>query len=67
MKTIKVCKYCGSARVFQDAIYNINEYSYDIYDDHICEYCGTYSHDLLTTVEVPDEFDIREDRVDLDD
>lgn len=66
MKTVFVCKYCGSARVFMDAIYNINERCYDAYDDQSCEYCGADSSDLLTRVEVPDNFDIREDRVDLE-
>ena len=66
MKTIMVCKYCGSARVFQDAVYNINEDSYDTYDDQSCEYCGADSDTLTIEWEVPDDFNIREDCVELD-
>ena len=66
MKTIAVCKYCGSARIFQDAILNINRNSFDTYDDQSCENCCADSHSLAITVEVPDDFDIDEDIFDLE-
>ena len=66
MQTIQVCKYCGSPNVLRDAYYDINADEYHTYDNCVCEGCGKDSDYLLIAVEVPDDFDIYTDTVDLE-
>lgn len=66
MKTIQVCNFCGSPRVFRDAIFNINRGTYDTYDDESCEHCYVEGHNLTVAVEVPDDFDIDDGMFDLE-
>lgn len=67
MKTIQVCKYCGSPRVFCDAYVNLNDAS-DVrtFDDARCMDCDCNSSYLTRVVEVPDNFDIDEDSFDFE-
>ena len=59
MKTIYVCKTCGSPEVIEECAKRINEddeiISYDLY---CCEKCGREGTTILAAVEAPDDFDI---------
>lgn len=59
MKTISVCTYCGSPRVFVDAYASMNTDEVRTYDDIHCEDCdGECS---VTEVEVDEAFDLETD------
>ena len=59
MKTIHVCTYCGSPRVWADAFAALNSNDVHTYDYTHCDNCeGECS---TTQVDVPDDFDIEID------
>lgn len=66
MKTIKVCKYCGSPRCGYDATVNVNTEEVNTYDSASCYDCGGDSNTLLVAVEVDDDFDLDEDTVKIE-
>lgn len=65
MKTISVCKYCGSPRVRLDAVYDPNTKETFTFDHADCTDCGADSNTLTEDVEVPDDFDLETDTYDL--
>ena len=65
MKTISVCKYCGSPRVRLDAVYDLNTKETFTYDHADCIDCGEGGNTLIRDVEVPDDFDLETDTYDL--
>jgi transcription elongation factor Elf1 len=64
MKTIFVCKDCGSADVTQDATHHLNNPN-DCYfhEDEWCIKCG--GETTTIEVEVPNEFNVYKDKFDL--
>ena len=63
MKTIEICKYCGSAHVMRDAFVHVNdEEDVRTYDATYCENCGeSCSNEGTVTIEVdPEDADIYE-------
>lgn len=63
---IQVCKYCGSANIYQDAYYRVNADDYNTYDDKTCGGCSVEGSDITIKVEVDDDFDIDSDIFDLE-
>ena len=61
MKTISVCRECGSPRVYNDAYVNANDPAdVSTYDNALCRGCGD-DDAWLVEVSVPDNFDIEDD------
>ena len=65
MKTISVCKYCGSPRVQIDASVDPNTKETFTYDHANCIDCWEGGNTLIRDVEVPDDFDLETDTYDL--
>jgi hypothetical protein len=64
MKTISVCRYCGSPRVYCDAFVGINdETDVHTYDHEECFDCEGETRTIAATV--PDDFDMESGRVDV--
>lgn len=61
MKTITVCPRCGSADVWRYAAVNVNTAEVVEYDTLTCEKCG-YDDHTFNEVEVPDDFDVNNDK-----
>lgn len=59
MRTIHVCKHCGSPRVSQDALAYMNTNEVLTYDDVHCHDCD--GETSTTEVEVRDDFDLDTD------
>jgi hypothetical protein len=59
MKTINVCKYCGSPSVCFDAVIDANtEEVVNIYDSVYCGNCDAQAK-YCASAEVPDDFDMQ--------
>lgn len=65
MKTISVCKYCGSPRVRLDAVYDPNTKETFTYATPIASTAGKGGNTPIRDVEVPDDFDLETDTYDL--
>jgi hypothetical protein len=66
MKTIHVCKHCGSANVAVDAWYYPNLEKSDVFWNGCCHCNECEGATLLVMVDVPDFFDVRIDKYDFE-